>query len=51
MEYDMGTSTQFSNHMNTIRRLRNFCVHGKVLYDTNHPVAITNGPARDLRES
>ncbi|WP_278814838.1 Abi family protein [Leyella stercorea] len=48
MEYGMGSSTQFSNYMNTIRRLRNFCAHGKVLYDTNLPVAISNGPAGDL---
>lgn len=48
MEYGMGSSTQFSNYMNTIRRLRNFCTHGKVLYDTNLPVAISNGPAGDL---
>lgn len=48
MTYGMGSSTQFSNYMNTIRRLRNFCAHGKVLYDTNLPVAISNGPAGDL---
>lgn len=47
-EYGMESSTQFSNYMNTIRRLRNFCAHGKVLYDTNLPVAISNGPAGDL---
>ncbi len=48
MTYGMGASTQFSNYMNTIRRLRNFCAHGKVLYDTNLPVAISNGPAGNL---
>ena len=48
MTYGMGASTQFSNYMNSIRRLRNFCAHGKVLYDTNLPVAISNGPAGDL---
>lgn len=48
MAYGMSAYTQFSNYMNTIRRLRNFCAHGKVLYDTNLPVAISNGPAGDL---
>lgn len=48
MQYGMGSSSQFSNYMNTIRRLRNFCAHGKVLYDTKLPVAISYGPAGEL---
>lgn len=38
--------TQFSNYVNTIRRLRNYCAHGKVLFDMNLPEAVsTSGPA------
>ena len=46
--YGMESSTQFSNYINTIRRLRNYCAHGKVLFDTNLPVAISNGPIGNL---
>lgn len=27
-----------------MRKLRNYCAHGKVLYDKNLPEAISNGP-------
>lgn len=30
--------------MNTVRRLRNSCVHGKVLYDLKLAEAISDGP-------
>lgn len=40
----MSAPTQFANYMNTIRRLRNSCAHGKVLYDMNLTEAISNGP-------
>lgn len=46
--YGMESSNQFSNYINTIRRLRNYCAHGKVLFDMNLPEAISNGPVGDL---
>lgn len=46
--YGMESSNQFSNYINTIRRLRNYCAHGKVLFDMNLPEAISNGPAGNL---
>lgn len=42
------SSVQFSNYLNTIRRLRNHCAHGKVLFDISLPAAICNGPAGNL---
>lgn len=44
MVYGMGAPTQFAYYMNTIRRLRNACAHGKVLFDMNLTEAISNGP-------
>lgn len=46
--YGIESPNQFSNYINTIRRLRNSCAHGKVLFDMNLPEAISNGPAGDL---
>lgn len=46
--YGMESSNQFSNYINTIRRLRNYCAHGKVLFDMNLPEAISNGPVGNL---
>lgn len=48
MVYGMDASSQFSNYVNTVRRLRNYCAHGKVLYDMNLPEAISNGPVGNL---
>lgn len=47
-EYGMESSRQFSNYMNTVRRLRNYCAHGKVLFDMNLSEAISSGPLGDL---
>ncbi len=47
--YGIQSPNQFSNYINTIRRLRNYCAHGKVLFDINFPEAIsTSGPAGNL---
>lgn len=43
-KYGFNSANQFSNYLNTIRRLRNCCAHGKVLFDLNLPEAISNGP-------
>lgn len=42
--YGIPSPTQFSNYMNTVRKLRNYCAHGKVLFDINLDVAISSGP-------
>ncbi len=42
--YGMSSPSQFSNYINTIRKLRNYCAHGKVLFDLNLDEAIGNGP-------
>lgn len=42
--YGMQSPSQFSSYINTIRRLRNYCAHGKVLFDMTLPEAISNGP-------
>lgn len=46
--YGMDSPNQFSNYINTIRRLRNSCAHGKVLFDMNLPEAISGGPMGNL---
>ena len=46
--YGMESPNQFSNYINTIRRLRNACAHGKVLFDMNLPEAISCGPVGNL---
>ena len=46
--YDIQSPNQFSNYLNTVRRLRNYCAHGKVLFDMNLPEAISNGPLGNL---
>lgn len=43
--YGIHGYNTFVDYLHTIRRLRNACAHGKVLYDINMPVAICNGPA------
>lgn len=42
--YGMTSPSQFSNYMNTVRKLRNYCAHGKVLFDINLDEAISSGP-------
>lgn len=46
--YGMNRPSQFSNYINTVRKLRNYCAHSKVLYDINLDEAIGNGPLGDL---
>lgn len=48
VSYGMQSPSQFSNYINTVRRLRNYCAHGKVLYDMALPEAISAGPLGDL---
>ena len=46
--YGISLPSQFSNYMNTVRKLRNYCAHGKVLYDLHLDEAIGNGPLGNL---
>lgn len=46
--YGIGSPSQFSNYINTVRKLRNYCAHGKVLYDLKLDEAIGNGPLGNL---
>lgn len=46
--YGIDSSNTFIDYLNTIRRLRNACAHGKVLYDIKMPCAISSGPAGNL---
>ena len=42
--YGINSPTHMQDYINTVRRLRNYSAHGKVLYDQNLPQAIGNGP-------
>ena len=46
--YGIQSPNQFSNYINTVRRLRNYCAHGKVLFDMKLREAISKGPAGDM---
>lgn len=46
-EFGMDSQAKFRNHINTLRRLRNFCAHGKVLFDMSFPQAICD--TKDLK--
>lgn len=46
--YGMSSPSQFCNYINTVRKLRNYCAHGKVLYDLKLDVAISSGPLGNL---
>lgn len=42
--YGISSPNNFFSYIDTVRKLRNYCAHGKVLYDKNLPEAISNGP-------
>ena len=42
--YGISSPNNFLSYIDTVRKLRNYCAHGKVLYDKNLPEAISNGP-------
>lgn len=46
--YGMSHPSQFSNYINTVRKLRNCCAHGKVLFDLKLSEAIGDGPLGNL---
>ncbi len=47
----VDSPSRLSNYMNTIRRLRNCCAHGKVLFDLSLPEAISVGGPVTLNSS
>ena len=49
--YGISSPRNFLSYIDTIRKLRNFCAHGKVLYDKNLPEAISSGPLGYLGNS
>jgi len=49
--YGIPSPNNFLSYIDTIRKLRNYCAHGKVLFDKNLPVAISNGPLGNLGNS
>lgn len=49
--YGIPSPNNFLSYIDTIRKLRNFCAHGKVLFDKNLPEAISNGPLGYLGNS
>lgn len=46
--YGMTHPSQFANYLNVIRRLRNCCAHGKVLFDLKLHNPVGGGPLGDL---
>lgn len=46
--YGISSPSQFNNYINTVRKLRNYCAHGKVLYDLKLDEAISSGPLGNL---
>ena len=51
MHFGIGSPNQFSNYMDAIRRLRNSCAHGKVIFDYKVPGALTNAAPIKLNPS
>ena len=49
--YGISSPNNFLSYIDTIRKLRNYCAHGKVLFDKNLPEAISNGPLGYLGNS
>jgi len=49
--FDIGSPNQLLNYMDAIRRLRNSCAHGKVIFDYKVPGALTNSKPIKLNPS
>ena len=50
-QFGIGSPNQFSNYMDAIRRLRNSCAHGKVIFDYELPGALPNMEPVKLKPS
>ena len=46
--YGFRKNSQMLNYMHTIRKLRNHCAHGRVLFDVHLDQAVCKGPLGDL---
>jgi len=46
--YGISSPNNFLSYIDTVRKLRNYCAHSKVLFDKNLPEAISNGPLGNL---
>ncbi len=49
--FGIGSPNQFSDYMDAIRRLRNSCAHGKVIFDYKVPGALPNATPVKLNPS
>lgn len=49
--FSIGSPNQFSDYMDAIRRLRNSCAHGKVIFDYKVPGALPNAAPVRLNPS
>lgn len=49
--YGISSPNNFLSYIDTVRKLRNYCAHGKVIFDKNLPEAISNGPLGYLGNS
>jgi len=49
--YGISSPNNFLSYIDTVRKLRNYCAHGKILFDKNLPEAISNGPLGYLGNS
>lgn len=49
--YGISSPNEFFSYIDTIRKIRNYCAHSKVLFDKNLPEAISNGPLGYLGNS
>lgn len=47
--FGIGSPNQLSDYMDAIRRLRNSCAHGKVIFDYKVPGALTNAAPVKLK--
>ncbi|MDE5783816.1 MAG: Abi family protein [Prevotella sp.] len=50
-QFGIGSPNQFSDYMDAIRRLRNSCAHGKVIFDYKVPGALPNAEPVKLNPS
>lgn len=51
MSFGINSPNQLSDYMDAIRRLRNSCAHGKVIFDYKLPGALTNAAPVKLNPS
>lgn len=45
LHYGVSKIPVFEQYIDTIRRIRNYCAHGSIIFDMKLPMPISNGPA------